>query len=1167
MNERDELAHLKAQQARLAQELEVVALRLQRLERRLNASPAHQTQVAPGESAPAPSTTPVSLPAKAPVKIEQQPAAPFALEVPPIISPAPGARARALTAAGELEQPAPAAAARPRPTPPPVPAEDSPGTQHQKTGAEAGAARPQKELSLPVTAWQQQSLELRLGTYWAPRVGIVVLLTGLVFIGNLAYQKLGALGKVLLLYCASGILLGAGAWWQRHGKNELKNYAQVLFAGGLAALYFTTYGAHHLEALRVINSPLLDGVLLLGCAGFMIWTADRWRSEVLAIFGVGLAYYSCVMTRVGFFTLYSNLVLTAAAVIFLVRNRWVALSFGSLLASYAAYAFWRFFSGTHWHWASPSEGLWSGTYFLFSYWAVFTAGIFLSKDEHFKGQNRAAFLTLNNGAMFALFILTMLQVSTGGFWKFCLVYGGVLLGLAEAASRWLRDEPLAKNFYLTQGLLLATVGFISKWAGLQLGLILSAESVLVLLVAYERQNLVLQVGAYVVAALGLAWGIDGLRQFDPAGSYLGCGLGALMLVNALIAHKRALKPAKLVLRPDVSYFVLLALAAWWVTTWNQAARQQFPLLLAGEGVLFAVSVCLLGVFELSFFGLVYLLLAQIDWFLQVVEPGFWPAWWNPVAMLAVAMGINFWWRSQETNPLRSRTEDPWPALDKMPVGGKNLVLLAVAWVGIKLAGGGQWLGLPDEHPPQFYLPLVLGAMALADGLRARPPELPRATAPLRLQAVYSVLVALCVWLAVTWFHTTRTHFALVLSAEGLLLTISIYLLGFRELSILSQGYLVLAQVAWILIWLEREASLPWWNPLLLVGMTLFVSHWWQKQKILHLTRAALRGWQIVYGLALVGILYFWLQKKVSSPHWLALTAVLGLGLTVYAVVTRAWLLVACAQLFSLASLVQFAVQLSRGHPAWQWALLPIGSLSVLSWGTVNWFQSHPTTDTRVRHPVTDLALVYRWVALLMLIAWVWEYIPDRERIWVFFAMGLAAFICAGLLRSTEALLFVLVFTGCGLALFWLPWPGRVQVYGPNLAAILVLLAEEQAAKHLPERYRLHARAHRAVVLVGGVSLWLFCTNWVREAASGFYLTASWSLLALAFFICGILVRDRVYRWLGLGLLACALGRIVIFDVWKLETLYRILSFMALGIVLLVLGFVYSKYQEKIREWL
>ena len=36
---------------------------------------------------------------------------------------------------------------------------------------------------------------------------------------------------------------------------------------------------------------------------------------------------------------------------------------------------------------------------------------------------------------------------------------------------------------------------------------------------------------------------------------------------------------------------------------------------------------------------------------------------------------------------------------------------------------------------------------------------------------------------------------------------------------------------------------------------------------------------------------------------------------------------------------------------------------------------------------------------------------------------------------------------------------------------------------------------------------------------------------------------------------------------KLETFYRILSFMALGVVLLVLGYIYSRYQEKIKEWL
>ena len=44
-------------------------------------------------------------------------------------------------------------------------------------------------------------------------------------------------------------------------------------------------------------------------------------------------------------------------------------------------------------------------------------------------------------------------------------------------------------------------------------------------------------------------------------------------------------------------------------------------------------------------------------------------------------------------------------------------------------------------------------------------------------------------------------------------------------------------------------------------------------------------------------------------------------------------------------------------------------------------------------------------------------------------------------------------------------------------------------------------------------------------------------------------------------------KIGIIDLQNAETGYRILSFMALGVVLLVLGFIYNKYQEKLKEWL
>lgn len=823
-----------------------------------------------------------------------------------------------------------------------------------------------------------------------PRIGIVMVLTAFVLFGNYAYAnfivRIGPAGKVTLLYLASAVLLGAGAWWQRKAaKESLKNYAQVLFAGGLAAVYFTTYAAHHMENLRVIGSPLLDGALLLAWAGLMVWIADCKKSEVLALFAVGLAYYTSVITRVGSFTLYSNLVLTVAAVFFLVRNRWAALSFASLIATYVAYGYWRFFNGTYWHWASPGEGLWHGTYFLISYWLVFTAAVFLSKHEKLAGPNRATFLTLNNSEFFVMFLLTMLQVHHGGFWKFSLIYGAALLGLAEMSRRLFTAESLTKNSYLTQGLLLVTVGLISNpdVAGLHLALLLGAESVVLLTLGTARKSLVLQAGAYVTGALAVGWGLDGLERNNWRGLYLDTALAAMMTFNAFWSHRQG-KESKAVIRPVPAFFTVLALVGW---------------------------------------------------------------------------------------------------------------------------------------------------------------------------------------LATTWYNTSATVFPLALAVEAVLLTLSIYLLQVREIALFAQGFLLLAQGSWLIQFSPSAAAPPWWNPALMIAITLGLSHWWQHQKTVAGGSPLNVLWQALYALALVGMLYYWLEPLSGAPEWLVWTSALAVGITAYGVFTRAWLLALSGQIFLAIGVSQYALQLSGQKPAWYFPLAPILALGFLSGATGNWFRKRPEAKASVRGPLQKTALVYRWVALVMSLWWVHEYIAVREQIWVLVLLGLVAFLWAGWRRNAEALLFFAAFSAFGLGLFWIPWHGATTIYLPNLLAILALLGEQRLAKRWPDRYPLDSRAHGALIVVGGVSLWLMLYRWLSENATGFYLTASWSALALLLFLCGMAFRERVYRWTGLGILAVALGRVFAFDVWKLETLYRILSFFALGVVLLVLGFIYSKYQEKIREWL
>jgi hypothetical protein len=520
--------------------------------------------------------------------------------------------------------------------------------------------------------------------------------------------------------------------------------------------------------------------------------------------------------------------------------------------------------------------------------------------------------------------------------------------------------------------------------------------------------------------------------------------------------------------------------------------------------------------------------------------------------------------------LRSQQDPGWKVLNKLPVVGKNVVLFAGMHIAVTLAGGWDPDDVLRHYAGQIYLPMGLGALMLADALLAHRQSASALSRALRLQPAFSTALALVVWLAVTWHGTSREHFPLVLGTEALLLTFSFYLLRVPEIPLLGQTYTILSQAGLIVLFLfQAPAELPpWWNPVLLIAITLVLSHWWQRQKFPELRAQFGLFCQGLYALAIIGVLWSWLGQKTGLPAWLALTSLLAVGITAYGVITRAWLLAACGQIFMLVSGIQFVLQLGQGKPAWPLALAPIAALGLLSWSTINWFQRKPDASGRVSPPLLQIAMLYRWVALVMSIWWVCAYIPERERIWLLALLGLWVFVWAGWQRNREALLFSAAFTLVALVLFWLPLLEAPRVYWPNLVVILILLAQRQFARRLPERYPFGPEVHTAIIIIGGLSLWRFLSLWVLEQQpAGFYLTASWSLLALAFFTAGIALRERIYRYLGLGVLACALGRVVIFDVWKLETLYRILSFMALGIVLLVLGFIYNKYQEKIREWL
>ena len=1157
MNEREqvELEILKRRQEALQMQLAKLTVDIQQLASRLNAVTQPVAEVRPEEIKPA------EMP---PLRMHEEPVPPPAPPAPPPLPPV-----IATAIAQSLGTPLTETVSELTPLPVPIASSASEQAEVPKVNiqvhrdgtierlAEAPpiltespvTGPPPASASVPVSEPPppRETFEMKLGTYWLVRIGIVMLLTGLVFLGTYAYKnyivKSGPAEKLALLYAASAALLGFGGWLQRKREKEsLRNYGQVLFAGGLAAVYFTTYAAHYVDVLRVIASPVIDALLLLGWAAITIWIADRRKSEVLALFAVGLAYYTSAITQVGLFTLGSNLVLTAAAVFFLVRNRWTTLSFISVLATYGGFAFWRFHRGD-WSWDAQVEDVWHANFFLAGYWLFFTAAVFFSRGSKLVNANRSLFASLNNGAFFGLVILSMMHISHGHFWIFSLVFGSVLLGAALFARTVLSVEPLVKNTYLVQGLVLITLGFIAHFVGLKLALILAAESVVLTILGGQQKNVFVRAGGFLTAALSVLWLLS-ITAWSRNETWIGSAIGVAFLVNAWWENHHDSGRGQAMLRPFSGYFVALAVGVCGIVTWHAAPEEWRAVAWMIEAVALTLLFYALRIPELPVLSQALALTAQAYWLLQLALRQEQPHWMLPATFIAAVLALTFLGHQQKSAAVRA--------------SAYLTAMTALLWSLSRMSG---------SHP-DTTLGAIMGAAFLLSAWWEQRHDEQRAISVVRPFSGYFVALAIVVCGVVTWRVVPESWRAVAWMIEAIALTALFYAVRIPELPIFSQALAVAAQGFWFFEFALRENKPHWLVPATLVGGTLALSHWWQKQSRLALMTDVRNILQIVYALALVGVLFFWFKPNYGPAAWLSFLCLLAIGLTTYGVMTRSWALAACAQLFLLISSFELCQQFLATKPAWQHALAPIATWLILGVVTTAWLSRHGTRD-EVRRPLLQVSTFYRGVAFLMSLWWIYAYVPAPNYFWVLCALGVALVTLAGWLKNSEAL----IFSGLFVVVAYSAWFTKIivddtAVIWPNALALASILAMQQVVRRLPQRFQLPQHVDIAAILVTGLATWTFVSRWiVRISGEHFLLTVSWAALAALFFAFGFILRERVYRWFGLGILACAIGRVFLSDVWKLDTIYRILSFMALGVVLLALGFVYNKYQEKIRQWL
>lgn len=82
-----------------------------------------------------------------------------------------------------------------------------------------------------------------------------------------------------------------------------------------------------------------------------------------------------------------------------------------------------------------------------------------------------------------------------------------------------------------------------------------------------------------------------------------------------------------------------------------------------------------------------------------------------------------------------------------------------------------------------------------------------------------------------------------------------------------------------------------------------------------------------------------------------------------------------------------------------------------------------------------------------------------------------------------------------------------------------------------------------------------------------HITIAWSLLGLGTFLFALVVGERSFRLAGLVLLLISVAKILLMDVWKLSTPDKFTTLIILGIALIAVSFLYTRFGATIRKYL
>lgn len=1053
---------------------------------------APRTQAVP----PARPAEPIPIPPK-PVEVPKPAAAPT---IPPRPTVAP------VSAPKPIVPPAPSANPPERPYQPPV-VEAPPQLSEPVVARVSSPVAAPEKMTKPK---QRASFEEIVGTNWLPKLGVVLIVGGLVSLLVYKWSDLTPAVKLLLGFVSGGAMLGGGIFLDRQERYRL--LARSLIGGGWAAIFFTTFAMYHIPATRVLSSPVADLVLMMIAAVAMVAHTLRYRSQVATGFAFLLGFVAVALNaigpdgyNVGVSSLAASVVLMAGLVAVVLRMEWYELEVLGIVATYLNHYYWlrpiiEPMAGRH----HPFPQFLASAVIVVLYWAVFRASYILRRITT-NDQERVSTIAALLNSFFLLGVMKYQSVHPElAFW-FLLGLGAIELGLGLLPI--VRRRRTAFVLLVTIGvtLLVAAMPFRyadqpSRWAVLWL---VEAEA-LFLAGVWSREIVFRRLA--MLTAFAAAFRVLVTQQYSaPNNAHQAIVFGlaaAIFYFDTQLVPRRAEKLVTTRLESTsmrvLAYVAaVMAFAGLWVAlpdAWLAVGWAAVALLLAITGE--RLTSFDLGLQAHAFATAAFLRVLAVN---LELPPATGHLRLITVAAVAALLYLCAGWSSMGQATARQ--------------AGRALHNSAAALLVALL--------ISFEAPHAWIAPAWIG-VALVWAMVGRRFNLPEVSVHGSLLAV-AAFFSLLVWnfdLTQTWHGVTLRLATILLSAAGFYL-----LAAFNDLP------------------------------------TDVETHRRRITRASHTSFAAILVTALLwYELQPIGIALGWMLFGLVLFEFGAVQRLLDVRLEGYAVLAASFVRMFFANLNAQPSpatytVIPLAVAYFYVYTRLDGADDNFGFERALRTGPYHAYLGTIAVVALLRSQAPTIWVTAAWAATVL-------------------ALAAATWLLHRRIFLHQALLLTVGISIRGVLLDLQQGSPQAEAhFHPFVWAIALLFAalvlgfrlrrpEAPPRGDVLDVFAIFDRRPEQFFFFAPLAL---LTYWLAIELQQALVTVAWGVEGVVVFLFALWVAERSFRLAGLGLLLLCVGKIVVLDVWRLQGTYRALTFTVLGCALLLVSSLYVRHKDVFRR--